>query len=129
MARLNCVVRGVGESPFRGGAAPDGRGQAVQEGGERDGRDLEDAADRRENLPPARCARVARRRRERPGLHQRSTCCKPRREEGRRLISFRTGTLACPAGSTYDRATGTGGNDGGASRRRRMDLRGRGRLG
>ena len=46
MARLNCVVRGVGESPFRGGTAPDGRGQAVQEGGERDGRDLEDAADR-----------------------------------------------------------------------------------
>src|SRR5262252_10291289 len=88
MARLNCVVRGVGESPFRGGAAPDGRGQAVQEGGERDGRDLEDAADRGENLPPARCARVARRRRERPGLHQRSTCCEPRRQEGRRLISF-----------------------------------------
>src|SRR5499427_7283262 len=82
MARLNCVVRGVGESPFRGGAAPDGRGQAVQEGGERDGRDLEDAADRGENLPPARCARVARRRRERGGLHQRSTCCEPRREEG-----------------------------------------------
>ena len=39
MARLNCVVRGVGESPFRGGAAPEGRGQTVQEGGERDGRD------------------------------------------------------------------------------------------
>src|SRR5262252_5710688 len=88
MARLNCVVRGVGESPFRGGAAPDGRGQAVHEGGERDGRDLEDAADRGENLPPARCARIARRRRERPGLHQRSTCCEPRRQEGRRLISF-----------------------------------------
>ena len=33
-------------------------------------------------------ARVARRRRERGGLHQRSTCCEPRREEGRRLISF-----------------------------------------
>ena len=72
----------------RRGAAPDGRGQAVQEGGERDGRDLEDAADRGENLPPARCARIARRRRERSGLHQRSTCCEPRRQEGRRLISF-----------------------------------------
>src|SRR5262249_4586326 len=90
MARLNCVVRGVGESPFRGGAAPEGRGPTGQEGGEPDGRELGDAADRGENLPPARCARVARRPSERRGLHQRSTCCEPRRQEGRRLISFYT---------------------------------------
>ena len=81
MARLNCVVRGVGKSPFRDGAAPEGRGQAVQGGRERDGRDLEDAADRGRNLPTARCARVARRPGERRGLHQRSTCCEPRRQE------------------------------------------------
>src|SRR5262252_3009991 len=88
MARLNCVIRGVGESPFaavRPRVAAAKRFKKVENA---TGRDLEDAADRGEDLPPARCARVARRRRERRGLHQRSTCCEPRREEGRRLISF-----------------------------------------
>src|SRR5207247_8556524 len=50
---------------FRGGPAADGGGQAVQEGGERDGRDLEDAADRRENVPATRRAGAARGRWER----------------------------------------------------------------
>ena len=45
-----------GGVPVRGGAAADRRGQAVQEGRERDGDDLEDAAGRRAELPPARRA-------------------------------------------------------------------------
>jgi|SRR5215470_2069627 len=83
MARLNCVVRGVGESPFRGGAAPEGRGQTVQEGGERDGRDgrrcrFAEKTVRRLDAPEL-LADVA------SGLVY---ICKARREEGRRLISF-----------------------------------------
>jgi transposase-like protein len=72
----------------RGGAAAHGRGEALQEGRERDRGDLEDAAHRREDLPAPRRARVARGRRERRRLRQRSARCEPRREEGRRLISF-----------------------------------------
>src|SRR5262245_64941784 len=54
--------------------------QALQERRERDGGDLEDAAHRREDVPPARRTRVARRRGERRDLRQRSACWN-RREE------------------------------------------------
>src|SRR2546426_952930 len=73
---------------LRGGAAADGRGQAIQEGRERDGGDLEDAAHRGEDVSTPRRARVTCRRRERGRVYQRSTCGEPAREEGRRLISF-----------------------------------------
>src|SRR6516165_3668601 len=73
---------------LRSGPTAYRRGEALQEGGECVGRDLEDAAHRREDLPATRRARAARRCRERRRLRQRSTCCEPRRAEGRRLISF-----------------------------------------
>ncbi len=47
------------ESPFAGGAAADGRGQALQKSRERHGGDLEDAAHRGEDIPAARRARAA----------------------------------------------------------------------
>src|SRR5262245_43939882 len=62
--------------------------QALQERRERDGGDLKGAAHRREDVPPARRTRVARRRGERRDLRQRSACCEPTRRDGRRLISF-----------------------------------------
>src|SRR4051794_35384416 len=40
-----------GGVPLRGGAAPDDGRETLQEGGERDGRHLEDVADRRGELP------------------------------------------------------------------------------
>ena len=45
-----------GRVAVRGGAVADGGGEAVQEGGERDGGDLEDAAGRRAELPAPRRA-------------------------------------------------------------------------
>jgi transposase-like protein len=64
---------------LRGGAAADGGGQAVQEGGERDRGDLEDAARSRAHLPAPRCARVAPRCRVRRRVRQRSACSEPAR--------------------------------------------------
>ena len=73
---------------LRGGAAADGRGQAIQEGRERDGGDLEDAAHRREDVPTPRRAGIARRRREWSHVRQRSSRSEPTHRGRRRLISF-----------------------------------------
>jgi len=70
MARLNCVVRGVGESPFAAVRLRTAAAKRFKKKVE-NATAVEDAADRRENLPPARCARGARRPGERRGLHQR----------------------------------------------------------
>src|SRR5207249_5886049 len=82
---------------LRGGAAADGGGQAVQEGWERDGGDLEDAAHRREDVPTPRRAGIARRRREWSHVRQRSSRSEPTHRGRRRLISF-THFLTRPRG-------------------------------
>src|SRR5262245_9221075 len=68
--------------------------QALQERRERDGGDLEDAAHRREDVPPARRTRVARRRGERRDLRERSACCEPTRRDGRLPPQSFSGHLA-----------------------------------
>ena len=85
---------------LRGSPAADGRRQAVQEGRERDGGDLEDAAHRREDVPAARRAGVARRRLERRRVRQRSACREPAQRGRRRLISF-THLLTRPREASY----------------------------
>ena len=81
MARLNCVVSGVGESPFVAVRLRTAAAKGFKK--------VENATAVIWKTPLIAektfrrlDARVARRRRERGGLHQRSTCCEPRREEG-----------------------------------------------
>src|SRR5207249_1529527 len=76
-----------GRVALRRGAAADGRGEAVQEGRERDGRDLEDAPRRRAELPAPRCAGAPTRGGRGRRIRQRRAR-EARQREGGRLIFF-----------------------------------------